>query len=77
MNSDGSIAEESVYNNTLAEAEIFAYSIVKKYGKCIAVCESTANLWLKQNCTRLFLIMKYIQGRDSFFCAPNSTLQMP
>jgi transposase len=45
MNSDGSIAEESVYNNTLAEAEIFAYSIVKKYGKCIAVCESTANLW--------------------------------
>src|SRR5215469_9980161 len=47
MNSDGSIAEESVYNNTLAEAEIFAYSIVKKYGKCVAVCESTANLWLK------------------------------
>ena len=33
MNSNGSIAEESVYNNTLAEAEIFAYSIVKKYGK--------------------------------------------
>ena len=33
MNSDGSIAEESVYNSTLAEAEIFAYSIVKKYGK--------------------------------------------
>jgi hypothetical protein len=27
MNSDGSIAEESVYNNTLAEAEIFAYSM--------------------------------------------------
>ena len=33
MNSDGSIAEESVYNNTLAEA--FA-SVVMKYGKCIA-----------------------------------------
>jgi transposase len=44
---DGSIAEESVYNNTLAEAEIFAYSMVKKYGRCVAVCEATANLWLK------------------------------
>ena len=42
MNSDGSIAEESVYYNILAEAKIFAYSIVKKYGECIAVCESTA-----------------------------------
>jgi hypothetical protein len=31
MSSDRSIAEESVYNNTLAEAEIFAYSIVKKW----------------------------------------------
>jgi transposase len=47
MSSDGSIAEETKYNNTLHEAEIFAYSIVKKYGKCLAVCESTANLWLK------------------------------
>jgi transposase len=33
--------------NTLDEAGIFAYSMVKKYGKCIAVCDSTANLWLK------------------------------
>ena len=47
MNSDGSIAEETKYNNTLHEAEIFAYSIVKKYGKCVAVCESAANLWLR------------------------------
>jgi len=47
MNLDGSIAEEAVYNNTLAEAEIFAYSMVKKYGRCLAVCEATANLWLK------------------------------
>ena len=46
MNFDGSIAEEAVYNNTLAEAEIF-YSMVKKYGRCLAVCEATANLWLK------------------------------
>ena len=47
MSSDGSIAEETKYNNTLSEAEIFACSMVKKYGKCVAVCESTANLWLK------------------------------
>lgn len=47
MNSDGSIAEESIYNNTLDEAGMFAYSTVKKYGQCVAVCESTANLWLK------------------------------
>jgi hypothetical protein len=40
-------AIETKYNNTLYEAEIFTYSIVKKYGKCVAVCESTANLWLK------------------------------
>ena len=47
MSSDGTIAEETKYNNTLHEAEIFAYSIVNKYGNCVAVCESTANLWLK------------------------------
>jgi hypothetical protein len=47
MNSDGSIVEESEYDNKLTEAEIFAYSMVKKYGKCVAVCESTSNLWLK------------------------------
>jgi hypothetical protein len=47
MNSDGSIAEETKYNNTLAEAEIFACSMVKKYEECMAVCESTTNLWLK------------------------------
>ncbi|MFZ0513361.1 MAG: transposase [Candidatus Nitrosopolaris sp.] len=47
MSSDGSIAEETKYNNTLCEAEIFACSMVKKYGQYVAVCESTANLWLK------------------------------
>ena len=29
------------------ESEIFACLMVKKYGECVAVCESTANLWLK------------------------------
>ena len=47
MSSDGFIAEETKYNNTLHEAEIFASSMVKKYGECVAVCESTVNLWLK------------------------------
>ena len=40
------LAEETKYN-TLPEAEIFACSMVKKYGECVAVCEPTANLWLK------------------------------
>jgi hypothetical protein len=29
MNSDGSIDEESMYNNTLDEAGIFAYSMLR------------------------------------------------
>jgi hypothetical protein len=32
MNSDVSIAEETKYNNTLAEAEIFACPMVKNMG---------------------------------------------
>ena len=44
MNADGSIAEETKYNNTLPEAEIFACFLVKKYGECVAVCESTASM---------------------------------
>ncbi len=47
MNSDGSIIEETKYNNTLKQAEIFASSIMRKHGNCKAVCESTGNLWLK------------------------------
>jgi hypothetical protein len=46
MNSDGSIAEETEYNNTSDEAEIFTCSIVKKYGESVAVCEYTANVKL-------------------------------
>ena len=49
MNADGSMTEESEYDNKLTEAEIFAYSMVKKYGECVTVCKSTANLWLKQS----------------------------
>ena len=46
---DGSIIEETKYDNTLQEAEKFASHLDKKYDnrKCHAVCESTANMWLK------------------------------
>lgn len=46
---DGSIIEETKYDNTLHEAERFAAHLDKKYDskRCLAVCESTANMWLK------------------------------
>jgi transposase len=46
---DGSIVEETNYSNTLQEVERFASDLNKKYDnrKCHAVCESTANMWLK------------------------------
>ena len=46
---DGSIVEETKYDNTLQEAERFASNLDKKYNskRCHAVCESTANMWLK------------------------------
>jgi transposase len=47
MDSYGSIIEETKYSNTLEAAELFASFIMGKYGNCIAVCESTGNLWLK------------------------------
>jgi len=48
-NKDGSIVEKTKYDNTLQEADRFAYHLNKKYDnrKCHAVCESTANMWLK------------------------------
>jgi transposase len=47
MDEKGTILEESNYDNTLQDAEIFAKSMVKKYKKCQAVCESTGNMWIK------------------------------
>lgn len=46
---DGSIIEETKYDNNLQEAERFASHLDKKYDskRCLAVCESTANMWLK------------------------------
>ena len=51
MDSDGSIIEETKYNNTLDQTESIASSIKRKHGASestiTAVCESTGNLWLK------------------------------
>ena len=54
MDSDGSMIEETKYNNTLDQAESFASSIKSKHGggdgsqsTIMAVCESSGNLWLK------------------------------
>ena len=50
MDSDGSIIEETEYNNTLDQAKSFAPYIKRKHGggksSMTAVCES-GNLWLK------------------------------
>jgi len=47
MDEKGVILEESNYDNTLHDAEIFAKSMIRKYKKCQAVCESTGNMWIK------------------------------
>ena len=46
---DGSIVEETKYGNTLSEACGFAQHIDRQYDStnCIAVVESTANMWIK------------------------------
>lgn len=44
---DGQIVEETRYDNTLSDAQNFAWHLNEKYdgSKCIAVVESTANMW--------------------------------
>jgi transposase len=46
---EGMIIEETKYGNTLSEAKDFAQHIDQKYNStnCIAVVESTANMWIK------------------------------
>lgn len=46
---DGLIIEETKYDNTILESQNFARHLNEKYGgsKCIAVVESTANMWIK------------------------------
>ncbi len=47
MDEKGNILEETDYDNTLHDAETFAKSMITKYKKCQAVCESTGNMWIK------------------------------
>ena len=47
MDEKGTILEETNYDNTLQHAKTLAKSMVKKYKKCQAVCESTGNMWIK------------------------------
>jgi hypothetical protein len=45
---NGLIIEETKYDNTILESQNFARHLNEKYGgsKCIAVVESTANMWI-------------------------------
>jgi transposase len=47
MDQEGRISETSSYNNTSLDACRFADYVVRRYGECKAVVESTGNLWLK------------------------------
>ena len=47
MDRNGTVLEETGYENTYAAATAFARKARRKYGKCQAVCESTGNLWIK------------------------------
>ena len=47
MDRNGTVLEETGYENTYAAATAFARKARREYGKCQAVCESTGNLWIK------------------------------
>ena len=47
MDRNGTVLEETRYENTYATATTFARKTRREYGKCQAVCESTGNLWIK------------------------------
>ena len=47
MDRNGTVLEETGYENTYAAATALARKARREYGKCQAVCESTGNLWIK------------------------------
>ncbi len=47
MNLNGTVLEETGYENTYAAATAFAGKARREYGKCQVVCESMGNLWIK------------------------------
>lgn len=44
---NGNVLEKTKYNNMFDDANNFARYAIQKYGQCVAVLESTGNLWLK------------------------------
>ena len=47
MDRNGTVLEETGYENTYAVADAFARKARREYGKCQAACESTGNLWIR------------------------------
>ena len=47
MSNNGTILEETSYNNTSEDADLFAKQAIRRYGRCRPVCESTGNMWIK------------------------------
>jgi transposase len=47
MDQEGAISEMSSFPNTSSDAFEYARQLLKKYGKCKAVVESTGNMWMK------------------------------
>ena len=47
MDDEGVVLERGQYNNTTSDATKFAKKMTRKYTKCKAACETTANLWYK------------------------------
>lgn len=47
MDENGTILDETSFDNTLNDASLFAEQTMQRYQKCQAVCESTGNLWIK------------------------------
>ena len=47
MDRDGNVLEHTKYKNTREAATELAKTLLSKYGKCSAVCESTSKMWMK------------------------------
>ncbi len=47
MDRDGNVLEHTKYRNTRAAAGMLAKTLLSKYGKYSAVCESTSKMWMK------------------------------
>ncbi|MYC72908.1 MAG: IS110 family transposase [Gemmatimonadetes bacterium] len=47
MDRDGNVLENIKYRNTREAVGKLAKTLLSKYGKCSAVCESTSKMWMK------------------------------